>query len=120
MTKKKILIADDDNDILEVTGIILEGYGGYEIEVVNRGEALLELCEPFPDLILLDLWLSGHHGKDICRRLKADNATSHIPVIIFSANRELRQIASSCGADDFLAKPFQMDELLAKVGEWVG
>ncbi|PHN07099.1 response regulator [Flavilitoribacter nigricans] len=117
--KKKIIIADDDADILEVTKIILEGYGGYEVVVIDRGDELLKLQAPMPDLILLDLWMSGSNGEEICRQLKNNESTSSIPIIIFSANRELKGIADACGANDYLAKPYQMDGLLEKIASWI-
>jgi CheY-like chemotaxis protein len=117
--KKKIVIVDDDADILDVTTIILEGYGGYEVAVIDRGEELKSIKRTSPDLILLDLWMSGFNGQDICKALKGDEQTKTIPVILFSANRELKAIAESCGADDFISKPYQMDDLLEKVAAWV-
>lgn len=120
MSKKKtVLVADDDDDILDVTRIILEVYGGYQVKIVDRGEALLNLKDELPDLILLDLWLSGHNGQEICSLLKEDERTKAIPIIIFSANRDLEKLAKDCGAEDFLSKPFQMEDLLEKVAAWI-
>ena len=117
--KKKIIIVDDDVDILDVTTIILERYGGYEVAVIDRGEEMKSIKRTSPDLILLDLWMSGFNGQDLCRELKGDKQTKAIPVILFSANRELKSIAESCGADDFISKPYQMDDLLEKVASWM-
>ncbi len=116
--KKKILIAEDDRAILEVVKIILENEG-YDTLPVDREEAIRELFKTeFPDLILLDIWLSGEDGGKIAKSLKANNATSHIPVIIMSANNETEKIAKESGADDFLLKPFNLDDLLHVVKKY--
>lgn len=117
--KKKILVADDDASILDVMTIMLQEMGGYDVDTTTKGETLLEMTT-YPDLIVLDLWMSGINGSEICQRLKADEKTRQIPIIIFSANRDIRQISESVGADDYLAKPFQMKDLLEKVHRLVG
>src|SRR5579884_3220359 len=74
--------------------------------------------EIFPmacDLLLLDLWLSGWSGRDICISLKSQEATRHLPIILISANNETEKIAHEAGADDFLAKPFNLDEVQEKI-----
>jgi CheY-like chemotaxis protein len=120
MTKtKRIIVADDDPAILDVTRTILAEIGGYEVVITDKGEDLLRLAPPLPDLILLDIWMSGFSGQEICEQLKQEAATANIPIILFSANRELSLIAEQCGANDYLSKPFQLSELLAKVAQWV-
>lgn len=114
MSKKTILVADDDPSILDALNIMLEEIGGYRVVTTTSGHSLLELQE-LPDLILLDLWMSGINGKEICAHLKANERTKNIPVIIFSANRDIKTIAESAQADDYIPKPFQMDDLLNKV-----
>ena len=118
-SKKKILVADDDPGILDVMNIMLHDVGGYHVETTTRGETVLEMQDEYPDLILLDLWMSGINGSEICERLKADEKTKDIPVIIFSANRDIQAISESVGADDYLAKPFQMNDLLDKVRKFI-
>lgn len=114
VNRKKILVADDDQSILDVMKITLEDIGGYEVLTTTDGESVLELGE-LPDLILLDLWMSGIDGREICKSLKEDQRTRHLPVIIFSANRDVKEISESAGANDYIAKPFQIDDLLKKV-----
>ena len=111
--KKKILVADDDEDILDVISIILEGEG-YNVTTISRGEEVLEIKEDFPDLFLLDISMAGIDGRDICRYLKNQSSTKHIPVILFSANKEIEKIAFEVRADDFICKPFDIDVLLQK------
>lgn len=113
--KKRILVADDDPSILDVLQIMLAEVGGYHVETSTNGKSVLELEDNLPDLILLDLWMSGMDGREICEKLKSDERTKNVPVIIFSANRDIQTIAETAGADDYIAKPFQMNELLEKV-----
>lgn len=113
--KKRVLVADDDPSILDVIYIMLTEVGGYEVTTTANGESLLNMSGELPDLILLDLWMSGMDGTQICKALKANEETKSIPIIIFSANRDIKNIAESVGADGFVAKPFQMDELLEKI-----
>ena len=72
-----------------------------------------------PDLILLDVLLSGKDGREIVKRLKSQEETRHIPVIMFSAHPSAEKTARAAGADDFVAKPFEMDEILAKIAKHV-
>lgn len=115
--KKKILISDDDEVILNVMGIMLE-MAGYRVTKMIRGEEVLTIKEDLPDLILLDIWMAGVDGKDICRQLKSQPLTKHIPVILISANRDIEAMAEQAGADDFIPKPFEMDYLLQKVAQY--
>ena len=68
-----------------------------------------------PDLLLLDIWMSGEDGRDICKKLKQSELTKNIPVIMVSASKDIKESALAAGADDFLAKPFEMNELLGKI-----
>ncbi len=111
MPDKKILVADDDSGIVDVMQIVLEDEG-FDVITTMDGSNILKLCEQKPDLIFLDIWMSGINGNIICSQLKADDRLKHIPVIMFSANRNTKQISIDCGADDFLAKPFEITELL--------
>lgn len=115
--KKKILVADDNPAILDALKIMLEEEG-YEVETTEDGTAAKNMQAPLPDLLLLDLWMSGMDGRDICKHLKSAAATKHIPVIMVSATKNIEQIAKDSGADDFIAKPFQMEHLLATVAKY--
>lgn len=116
--RKKILVADDDPDILEVLTLILEE-NGYEVETTSDGQTLHMLERNLPDLLLLDIWMSGWHGREICRYLKSQETTKALPVVLFSANRETQQIAQEAGADDFITKPFDLGHLLETIGRYV-
>jgi DNA-binding response OmpR family regulator len=112
---KTILIVDDEPDIALVLTTTLED-AGYTVVAVERGDDLERaLASDTPDLVLLDMLLSGRDGREIARHLKAHEATRRIPILMLSAHPGAAVDAGSAGADDFLAKPFDLDVLLAKV-----
>ena len=111
---KKIMIADDDPGILDAVGIMLE-FEGYEVESTQSGVALMVMENGFPDLLLLDIWMSGIDGRDICKYFKQRADTSKIPIVLISASKDIEYSAIAAGADDFLSKPFEMDDLLEKI-----
>lgn len=114
---KKIFIADDDYDILEILELMLKTQG-YNVNVSSSASELFEFsAEQMPDLILLDIWMSGIDGRDICIKLKNNDLTKNIPVLFISANSNIEMIAKECKAEGFIAKPFDMDMLLNKVRE---
>ena len=115
---KRILVADDNPAILDALKIMLEE-AGYEAETTVDGATARDMKKPFPDLLLLDIWMSGVDGKDVCKHLKSASATKHIPIIMVSAAKDTERIAKDSGANDFIAKPFQMDHLLATVARYV-
>ena len=113
----KIFIADDDPDILEILQLMLRTRG-YQVQVSHTANELFDLAQhELPDLILLDIWMSGIDGRDICARLKNDEHTKHIPVLFISANSNIEAIAKEYCADGFITKPFDMDVLLNKVND---
>jgi CheY-like chemotaxis protein len=115
---KKILVADDDPAIVESTILILEEFG-YEVDSTIDGQTIYKMEKDLPDLLLLDIWMSGQDGRDICKYLKSDIATKHIPIIMISASRDVARSARDAGANDFLAKPFDMDELINKIEKYL-
>src|SRR5579883_815709 len=96
-----ILIADDDPAILDATKLILE-YEGYSVTTVSDGNTVRKINEELPDIILLDIWLSGADGGEIARSLKEQERTRHIPIILFSANRNIKELAQRTGVEDTL------------------
>lgn len=116
----RILVVDDDTDILSVMETLLT-MKGFEVEVTAKGENTIPKINSFkPDLILLDVLISGHDGRTICKQLKSDIATRHIPVIMFSAHPGAAATIADYGANDFIAKPFDVAHLLKKVNEQLG
>ena len=117
--QKKILVVDDEPDILEFLQVILE-VEGYTVATTTKGEYVEKLHDGgLPDLILLDVLLSGKDGREIVKRLKQQEETHHIPVIMFSAHPSAEETARVAGADDFVAKPFEIDILLNKVARYL-
>jgi DNA-binding response OmpR family regulator len=115
---KKVMIADDDPGIVDSLSMMLE-FEGYEVSSTLNGASLLQLNGSLPDLLLLDIWMSGIDGRDICKLLKQQPHTSKMPILMISASKDIEHSALEAGADDFLAKPFEMDELLRKVAQHV-
>lgn len=111
---KKILIADDDPDILDAMKMMLE-MEGYDVMTTLDGERVASMFKYRPDLLFLDIWMSGIDGRDICRTIKSKKATKDTPVIMISASTSIGKSAQDSGADDFIAKPFQMKDILSKV-----
>lgn len=109
-----ILVADDDPGIVDALQMVLED-ADYEVRTTMDGQTVRKVEDQLPDIILLDIWMSGEDGRDICRLLKSRNATRNIPIIMISATSDLAQSAKAAGADDFLPKPFHMEHLLKKV-----
>src|SRR5437868_10195645 len=117
--RKKILVVDDESDILEFLKVILEEEG-YAVVTSLKGEYLEQLHNGgLPDLILVDVLLSGKDGREIVKHLKSQEETKHIPVIMFSAHPSAEETARKAGAEDFLAKPFDMGVLLAKIAQYL-
>jgi len=111
----KILVIDDDQGILEAVKAILE-FDGYEVTTAGDSEHLKSLkADKLPNLILVDLLLSGKNGKGIIKLVKENDHTKDIPIIMLSAHPDAQAAALDAGADDFLAKPFDMNNLLELV-----
>ncbi len=119
MTQKHVLICEDDTGILDVTSIVLEAKG-YKVTALAESTDIMSIIKKeCPDIILLDLWIAGKQGDEITRELKASADTKQIPIIIFSANKDTETIAKRAGADDFLTKPFDIDELEGMVDKYI-
>lgn len=115
---KTILIADDDPGIVDALAQFLEEVG-YAVRTTVDTTTIGALADGLPDLILLDIRMSGRDGSEICKRLKSVDATRAIPIIIFSASKDTERIARDAGADDFIAKPFDMDQLVEKIERYI-
>jgi two-component system, OmpR family, response regulator VicR len=115
---EKLLIIEDDPDILNILNYIFKTEG-FEVVLSENGKEAEHLAEILPDLILMDVRLKhpGPHGDAICLRLKTGLNTRCFPVILLSAENGLREISHSCGADGFICKPFDIPEFIGKVRE---
>jgi len=112
--KQKILIVDDDNNIAELISLYLTKEC-YETMIVNDGESVLPTYESFlPNLILLDLMLPGMDGYQVCREIRSKYS---VPIIMLSAKGEVfdKVLGLELGADDYMEKPFDTKELVARV-----
>ncbi|WP_312207725.1 response regulator transcription factor [Epilithonimonas hominis] len=117
MSTKKIIVVDDSPAILDSVKLMLN-MEGFEVSNYERGSdmfnSLLETSTK-PDVILMDMWLSGEDGRDICKMIKAHHDFKNIPVVIMSASRGLGDSAIESGAIDFIPKPFDLGEIVEKI-----
>lgn len=110
MEQPRILIFDDEHDILEVTELALGRY--YEVKGCDNVDEPVKLAQNFkPSLILMDIWIPEIGGEEATRRLKNNKETKDIPIVMFSANQEIQDIAGRAGADGFIKKPFNLKGL---------
>lgn len=117
--KKKILLVDDEIDIVTVIRLRLEA-SGYEVVVAMDGKEALNTARSLhPDLIILDLMLPGLDGFHVARMLKYDNQYKDIPIIMLTAKagEDSRKTGEQVGADAYMNKPFEAEKLLAKIRE---
>lgn len=113
--EKKIFIADDDQDILEILSMMLRTKN-YEVLATSDANDIFNFDDKnLPDLILMDIWMSGLDGREICRCLKNNEQTKNIPFIFISANSNIEEITKEYKADGYIAKPFEMQYLLNKI-----
>ena len=115
MDRKKILIVDDDENIAELISLYLNKEC-YETQIALEGESALQIFAEFsPDLILLDVMLPGMDGYQICTEIRKN---SNVPIIMLSAKGEVfdKVLGLKIGADDYIVKPFDSNELVARVG----
>lgn len=112
---KKILICDDDEGILDMLALILEDAGFDTISEISSLNVYKLIENEQPDLLLLDLWMPVLSGDQVLRMLKLNQVTSSLPVIVISASMEGKNIAALAGANDFIGKPFDINELIRKV-----
>ncbi|MCR4337845.1 MAG: response regulator [Candidatus Omnitrophica bacterium] len=116
MRQEKVLIVDDDPDILDVLDLTLSQY--FTVLPAQSGEEALKLIKAkVPDLILCDYVMPGMSGKDFCVELKKDVLLQHIPFIVLTGRSDVKDMvkAIEAGADDYIVKPFEPEALLAKI-----
>ncbi len=116
MKQPTVLIADDNEGIRRV--LVRSLCGGRRTLTAGDGTAALDMARRhLPDLVLLDVNMPGLTGLEVCAELRADASTRHIPILILTGLGAMEQEVAGidCGADDYLAKPFNLDELNARV-----
>lgn len=117
--KKMVLVVEDDEDIAYVLKTVLED-AGYSVFSLTDSTSVFEVIKTIsPHLILLDIWMPGIDGLSITRQLKQRGSSFRVPIILLSATTDGKEQARLSGADDFIAKPFDMDNLLLKVQTYV-
>lgn len=119
---KKVLIADDEPNI--VTSLVyLMTKGGYEVEVARNGEEALALVESFmPDLVLLDVMMPRRSGYEVCQKMRERADWRHIRIVVLSAKGREAEVSKglSLGADAYVTKPFSNRELMARIADLLG
>ena len=116
---RNILVVDDDSGIGEMLKVLLE-LNGYSVSVTEKpDEAEALIAQKDIDLVLLDKLISGVNGTEVCARLKNNQDTAEVPILMMSALHEAGEKCRDAGANDFIAKPFEMEDLLRKIEELI-
>ena len=116
---KKLLICDDDIDIVEMLEIVLDDRGLDIITETDSKRALELISSIKPDLVLMDLWMPVISGDQILKDMRKDEKLSAIPVVIMSAAQDGKEVAFKAGANGYIPKPFDIDMLMLKVNEFI-
>jgi two-component system response regulator MtrA len=109
-----IMVVDDDQDLAEMLGIVLNG-SGFEVDLVNSGDQVMDLFNAHePDLILLDVMLPGLSGIEVCKEIRRK---SMVPIVMLTAKGDSHDVVLGleAGADDYMVKPFNPSELVARI-----
>lgn len=121
MSKKKILIVEDEESLLKLESILLTSRG-YEVKGVADGQAALDVVVTMkPDLVLLDIMLPEIDGFEVCRQIKTNEATKHIPVIMLTAKKSREDMArgEQVGADWYITKPFKSAMVIETIQRFI-
>ncbi len=119
MSTKKVFVVEDDEDIRLLIDYILKD-DLYQVQLFPDVNTLKKgLSFELPALIVLDIMLPDGDGVEICRQLKANAATAHIPVLLMSAHRSKKEILENTHSDGFISKPFDINQFKAKVDEYM-
>lgn len=121
MAEKKILVVDDEPNILKLVSFILKGRGYGVIEASLGQEGITKAKAEKPDFIILDVMMPKMDGFETAKKLKADPATRDIPILMLSSKAQFedKMKGIDSGAMDYLTKPFEKDELLQKIDEFL-
>ena len=117
VTHKKILIVEDEKDILQLVKLYLEKEGFRTVSAMNGMEGLRQVKAEQPDLIILDLMLPEMDGLEVCKRIRLNQDTALLPILMLTAKAEESDtvIGLELGADDYVTKPFSPKALVARV-----
>jgi CheY-like chemotaxis protein len=111
---RTILLVDDAPGVVHAVSQILQVMG-YEVVTADGTEVIALLRKQRPDLLLLDIWMSGCNGQDLCRQIKDDKALRSTPVLLFSAHWNVARMAEEADADGYILKPFKIRDLLTTI-----
>ena len=124
MTKKRILVIDDEVSLTQMVKLNLEAAGDYEVEIENEGASAIETAKRFkPDLIFLDLIMPDIEGSDVARHLKTDPKLKDVPIVFFTAtitSEEMKKSGGVVGGQTFLAKPVSLKGLIECIEHCTG
>ncbi len=109
-----ILVADDEESIVEVVSLFLQ-YNGYKTLQAYDAQTAVNMVAKSPDLIILDVWFGSIDGTTLCKYFKEQNNSKNIPILMFSAARDLRNYTLQAGADGYIEKPFDVGDLLEQI-----
>lgn len=115
MSERKILLLDDNKDLLLIVQIILKGQGYEVVQASCVDEALQKIKIHQPSLIMMDVFIRDEDGRELCSQLKSNPATSNIKIILMSGIESENANLQLIGADDFIPKPFDYNDLLERV-----
>ncbi len=117
--KKTILVAENDEAISKAISQLLENARYVADPIIDGLKIISRVKKTLPALLLLDVSMPGVDGYDICKQLKENERVRHIPIIMMSANKDIKKMAKEAGANDFVAKPFDIFDLLHKIKKHV-
>ena len=113
-----ILVVEDDPQVARLIALVLQRHG-HQSEIVADGRAALARAKEIkPGMIFADLTIKGMNGQALCSTLKSDAATRGIPYVVLSGDRDIAQKAEECGADDYMGKPFEFEDLIRLVDKY--
>ena len=115
MPMAKILVLDNSPALLDVFSMIIKINGHEPVIAQSVGELKTKVAEQNPDLLIIDVRLNAFNGKDLCKQIKSNPDTKHIPVLLASASPELLEDYEDCEADDILEKPFELSTVVNKM-----
>ena len=117
--KKSVFVLEDNPELRELFTILLEEESYQVSAFPNVNQFNQVISAKLPDIFLLDVMLPDGNGADICQVLKNDDRTRHIPIILMSANTTIADLKHHCQAEDFIAKPFDINDFIRKVNHYV-
>jgi CheY-like chemotaxis protein len=116
---KNILVVDDNSDTLDLLKEALEQEGYQVTALPYTNDIITSITQYQPDLVMLDFLLAGINGGELCHQLKTNSLSSHIPVIMLSGYPRVLESLGNYGADEFIAKPFELEHLYSSVKHWI-